>query len=1129
MSAVEHKVFPAHRQYNQWVANETLEDFALRFTAKHARKWSIGRIANTALGIVSFLALEAIGGAITLAYGFENAMWAIAAVSIIIFFSGIPICYHAAKSGIDIDLLTRGAGFGYLGSTLSSLIYASFTFIFFALEAAIMSSALEILFGIPILLAYIISAIIVIPLVTHGITRISRFQLLTQPLWALLQFIPLVIVFLNHQDSLDTWFEFTGSAQKNSQTGFNIFLFGAAAAVIFPLIAQNGEQVDYLRFLPDEKKDTFSWWLALLFSGPGWIFIGILKLVAGSFLAVLAMDYGISPDQADDPTRMYIVVFEYLFHNKEIALIVACFFVIISQLKINVTNAYAGSLAWSNFFSRLTNNHPGRIVWLFFNVSIAVLLMELGVYKAFENILITFSSLVLSWIGALVADLVINWHLGLRPKVLEFKRGKLYDINPVGFFSMLLASFIGITAEIGIYGSYIKALAPFIAFFLPFLTAPLIAYLTKGKYYLHKSYLDQDTDNRIKISERCECKICRNVFDKEDILHCPYYAGDICSLCCSLESLCRDQCRPDAGIREQLNAIFIRLLPEKMANLLQSKVGHFFSIFSLTSLLISTLLLMVFFTLNIQDENVLFIISKVLWQVFFLLSIVMGILIWLYVLAENTKAKALDELQNNAALLEKEIITNKQTSRQLELAKEAADSANQSKTRYLSSVSHELRTPLNTVFGYAQLLEKNENLPPKAREAASVILRSSEHLADIIEGLLEISKIEAKRLKYIHKESVNIRLTVEQIVQMFHQQANEKGITFTYEGIEQLPDYASTDQKRFRQILINLISNAIKFTNQGGVCLKISYRNQVAKFVVEDSGIGIKPEDFERIFDPFEQVDDNKNEFRLGTGLGLSISRLLSELLGGDIAVESEYGIGSRFTLSILLPKSTQVSSKRNTSLPVIGYKGPRKTILIADDQLKHRQLICEWLIPLGFTLIQAENGRQAIEKLDELAIDLVFLDIFMPEYNGWEVAEYIKTNGINVPIIMISGNAIEIDEDKMEARLHDAYIIKPVRFDTLLEKIGHHLKLTWLHDIDINLKKPDKTPEPQDINFPDEEILKKITEYCTIGFLNGVHEVIDGLKNSSDFSDFICYAESYLGKLDLVGLKSFIEQEGKR
>jgi len=210
MSRTKQHVFRERRRYNQWVNNQTLEDYALRFTAKSARRWSISRVANTALGAISFLALEAIGASITLSYGFDNAFVAILVVGMMIFLTGIPICYYAAKYGVDLDLLTRGAGFGYIGSTITSLIYATFTFIFFALEAAIMAMALKLLFGIPLTIGYIICSIVVIPLVTHGITFISRFQLWTQPIWVFLQLLPFVFIIYSDASSISDWTQFQG-------------------------------------------------------------------------------------------------------------------------------------------------------------------------------------------------------------------------------------------------------------------------------------------------------------------------------------------------------------------------------------------------------------------------------------------------------------------------------------------------------------------------------------------------------------------------------------------------------------------------------------------------------------------------------------------------------------------------------------------------------------------------------------------------------------------------------------------------------------------------------------------------------------------------------------------------------
>src|ERR1700760_3299650 len=179
----QQKIVRVRRSYNQWVANQTLEDYALRFTAKSARRWSSVRVANTAIGAISFLALEAIGGAITINYGFSNATTAIVVVSALIFLTGLPIAYYASRYGVDIDLLTRGAGFGYIGSTITSLIYASFTFLLFSIEASILSVALQTLFGIPIALAHVISSLVVIPIAVYGISLISRMQLATQPIW----------------------------------------------------------------------------------------------------------------------------------------------------------------------------------------------------------------------------------------------------------------------------------------------------------------------------------------------------------------------------------------------------------------------------------------------------------------------------------------------------------------------------------------------------------------------------------------------------------------------------------------------------------------------------------------------------------------------------------------------------------------------------------------------------------------------------------------------------------------------------------------------------------------------------------------------------------------------------------
>lgn len=244
------------RDYNAWVADETMEDYALRFAPRSFRKWSEFRVANTAFGSISFLMLEAIGGFLAIHYGFANACFAILTVGFIVFCSGLPISYYAARYSIDMDLLTRGAGFGYIGSTLTSLIYATFTFVLFALEASIMSLALVLYFDITLAWAHVISALVVIPLVAYGVTTISRLQLFTQPVWLVLMISPFVAVLLREPDTLTEALLFQGLAGHPPH--FNALLFGSACTVAFSMVAQIGEQVDFLRFLPEKtSKNRF--------------------------------------------------------------------------------------------------------------------------------------------------------------------------------------------------------------------------------------------------------------------------------------------------------------------------------------------------------------------------------------------------------------------------------------------------------------------------------------------------------------------------------------------------------------------------------------------------------------------------------------------------------------------------------------------------------------------------------------------------------------------------------------------------------------------------------------------------------------------------------------------------------
>lgn len=1097
------------RQYNQWVANQTLEDYALRFTAKSARRWSAARVANTALGAISFLAMEAIGGTITLNYGVTNATAAILVVSLIIFCCGVPIAYYAAKCGIDIDLLTRGAGFGYIGSTVTSLIYASFTFIFFAIEAVILASALEMCFGIPRPIGYLISAVVIIPLVAYGITLISRFQLWTQPLWIVLHIIPFAAIAWHNPHSFTEWRKFSGEhGDLNGQ--FDLLLFGVAASVVFSLVAQIGEQVDFLRFLPrDRRASRVSWWVALMSAGPGWIVLGALKLLAGSFLAFFALSHGVPPEEAAEPAHMYLEAFRYVLSQPDLALALTGTFVILSQVKINVTNAYAGSIAWSNFFSRLTHSHPGRVVWLVFNVIVALLLMEIGVYKALEQTLALYSNVAIAWVGALVADLIVNKPLGLRPQQIEFKRAHLYDINPVGVGAMTIATIVSISAFYGLFGPTAKALSAFIALAVAFIAAPLIAWATGGKYYIARK-----PKRSWQNIESIQCCICEHAFEPEDMASCPAYAGPICSLCCSLDARCHDLCKPHARIQAQVSETLGKLMPQPIYARINSQLGHYIGVFVVSAGLVALVLGLIYLqtSASVHGENAL--VSEILWKVFFSLSIIIGVVAWLFVLAQQSRRAAEAETRRQTTLLIQEIDAHKRTDTELQRAKEVAESANLAKSRYVVGLSHELRSPLNAISGYAQLLEQDATLSTKPRDQVRVVRRSADHLSGLIDGILDISKIEAGRL-YLSRDEVRLGEFLDQLVGMFRLQAAAKGIDFVFRRPPHLPLVVYADEKRLRQVLINLLSNAIKFTQSGSVQFVVHYRSPVAEFEVIDTGPGIRADDLERIFAPFERGALGISQPQTGTGLGLTISRLLAGVMGGDIKVTSTVGTGSTFKVKLLLSEVTNPQRIAPVEAPVSGYHGARKTILVTDDDPVHRDLLREVLTPLGFILLSAPDGPGCLALAQHCRPDLFLLDITMPAMDGWAVAEALRASGHHqARILMVSASALEAHGTPLAQPFHDGYLMKPIDIPRLLETIRHLLKIEWQYGSD-EIAVPFWRPESG--SRPPARHIEALIGLGRIGYVKGIQLKLDEIGSEHpEHADFVAQMRSLVDRFDL-------------
>jgi len=1033
------RIVRERRQYNQWVASQTLEDYALRYTADKARKSSF-RVGNTAFGPIAFLACEAIGGAITLSYGFSNAASAIVFFSMLMFVIGLPIAYYAAKFGVDIDLLTRGAGFGYMGSTITSLIYASFTFLLFAIEASIMSMALTMLFNMPLWLAHLVSALVVIPIALYGISLISKMQLATQPVWLLLQFLPLAYIALKNPQDVAAWTQFSGE-RGASDGSIDWVLFGLASSVLLSLLPQIGEQVDYLRFLPNKNKtNRVGWWTAVIATGPGWVVLGAIKLLVGSFLAYLLVRGGMAAAQADEPTEMYLLAFQETIGSPTIALVLMGVFVIVCQLKINVTNAYAGSIAWSNFFSRLTHSHPGRVVWLVFNVLLALLLMEIGIFGAIESILSIYANFAAGWIGALVADLVINKPLGWSPKHIEFKRAHLYDINPVGCGALLVSIVLSSSAFFGGLGQWAQILSPFVALLAAFVSAPIIAWATRGRFYLARKPSLAGNANEIR------CSICENVFERNDVAMCPAYNGPICSLCCTLEARCRDVCKSDSRFTEQLRNFCEFIFPPRIARALNTRGGHFFGLLLVFNLASGLLLALIYRQYGGTAPAEVEAIKTTLWLVFLSLLVLSGVLAWLVVLAHESRRTAVEESTRQTTMLMEEIEAHKRTDAALQKAKEIAEAANVAKTRYIVGVSHEIRTPLNSIFGYAQLLERGITGPTD--NAIRVIRRSAEHMANLIDGLLDISRIENGLLR-LNRDKVQLVEFLDQIVDMFRLQAAAKGIEFKYSRPPHLPLYVHTDEKRLRQIMINLLSNAVKYTERGYAGLTVRYRSQVAEFEIADTGVGIDEEDIERVFQPFERGNAANVRSIPGTGLGLTITKLLTQIMGGELSARSTIGVGTTFTVRMALSEARHDATVPMLPRRVSGYEGARRTILLVDDDPAHIDIVREVLAPLGFNVAIANDGHSGLSIAAQTRPDLILLDLSMPNITGWEVARQLRASSAldHSKIVFVSANAHEFNPGGAESPTHDAFVMKPVDIQVLLECIGGLLGLQWLFE----------------------------------------------------------------------------------
>lgn len=457
--------------------------------------------------------------------------------------------------------------------------------------------------------------------------------------------------------------------------------------------------------------------------------------------------------------------------------------------------------------------------------------------------------------------------------------------------------------------------------------------------------------------------------------------------------------------------------------------------------------------------------------------------------------------------------------------KEAAVAANRVKARYLANVSHEIRSPLNAIYGYAQLVEQGGEIDPQ--QAARVIRRCSEHITSLTESLLDISQLENGLLR-VRSETVSIADFIDQIGWMMRPEAEAKGLKFAIETPSTLPDVVRTDPARLRQALINLIGNAIKFTAHGTITLRVTYRGQVARFAICDTGPGIAPEHQQQIFEPYEQLERPETaQSGAGFGLGLAITKAIIEILGGKLEVESTPGKGSCFTVTLMLAEPTNALTPEATSRRIAGYEGDERTVLVVDDEAEQRTLLQHYLTECGLLVVTAASGEEAVALCQQRNFDLVLLDISMPGISGWETAERIRAIlGRSVQIAMASANVQEFHRPEYDRPGHDHFFVKPYRLDDLAKTIGAMLGIAWKwKSVDPGAAADVPGDGPRYLPPRAMTHVRQLRERIHIGHVRGIEAEIAMLAQAApDHGRLISALYAALDEFDLARLLRLLE-----
>src|SRR6478672_9688507 len=458
----------------------------------------------------------------------------------------------------------------------------------------------------------------------------------------------------------------------------------------------------------------------------------------------------------------------------------------------------------------------------------------------------------------------------------------------------------------------------------------------------------------------------------------------------------------------------------------------------------------------------------------------------LYANLESAKLQLEEYSRTLEAKVEERTLEIQEKNIHLQKAEAVAISANRAKSDFLANMSHELRTPLNGILGYAQILKRDKTVTESQKAGLNIIHQCGDHLLNLINEILDLSKIEARKME-LHPTDFHFPEFLESIAEICRIRAEQKGISLIYEQITQLPTGIKADEKRLRQILINLLGNAVKFTETGGVAFKVGYYEGKIRFQIEDTGVGMAPEQLEEIFLPFQQVGD-RNRKAEGTGLGLAITRQLVQMMGGEIQVKSILGQGSIFFFDLDLPEVSEWANKNQVRQHNIqGFKGSKRKLIVADDKVENRTMLVKMLSPLGFEILEATDGQDCLNKAIEFKPDCILMDLMMPQMSGLEATRRLRRSpGLkDLVVIGTSASVFEFDYQKSKEAGCNDFLPKPIRMEELLNKLQTYLDLEWIYE--ENLGNQDAKLDEESIVIPPPEVIAVLLDLSLKGDLKEI------------------------------------------